>query len=838
MAKNHWSSLLEVAFRDLGSTKYGLSSSEAKERLEKFGINEVKQFNTVSPVMIFLKQFNNPLIIILIFICIFSFFVSEFLDAAVILAMLLINASLGYLQEVKAEKSLEKLRSLVEIKAKVLRDGHGLRPQDKKVEIIDSRNLVPGDIVILNMGDVVPADIRIIESKHLIVNESALTGESVPISKKEDDSQLDSDLPQDIKNGLFLGTSITSGYARGIVVYTNNQTFLAKTISFRDSKNLETNFEKNLKDFSNLLLKFVVILVVCVFIVNAFLGRGVIQSFLLGVTLALGITPEVLPIIVTMAISSAAHKLAKKNVIVRRLSSLEDFGNVDILCSDKTGTITTGELNLIDVEGDDKILEYALLCNAFNPQTEFKLFRNPLDEAIWENVKSKAMFKKIASYKLIKAEDFNFETRVMSVSFEDLKGKKIHIIKGSFESVIEKDKELSESTIKKVSEKIKTLESKGYRTISLGCKSENEKNTKYLGYLTFEDPPRPNMHRDFDMLNKLNIALKIITGDSPTVTKEVCKKVGFKIAEDKIVIGEEIAKMSEKELIESVKKYNVFARVSPEQKYKIIEAIKKNKHVVAYIGDGINDIGALNIADVGLSVNGATDVAKDSSDIILLDKSISSITTGVIEGRKAFANTIKFILNTMSSSFGNVITISIASAFLPFIPLLPVQILLLDSLSDLQHLAISTDNVDPEFLTRPRNWDLKVFIKFVIFWGLISTLFDFILIFILLAVHDSPESFRTLWFIESSISEILATFVIRTTRSIFKSVPSILLIVMSALTIFVSVLIPLTQLGRDLFSFAKINLGHFGIIIAVIVIYVIVLEIAKKFFFKYVAKIE
>ena len=829
MAKNQYHSLLDVVFKDLNSSRNGLSSAEIKSRIQKYGTNEVKQFNTVSPIMIFLRQFNNPLIIILIFVCVFSFFVNELLDATVILVMLLINAFLGYFQEVKAEKSLEKLKNLVVIKSKVVRDG--------KVEMIDSKDIVPGDVVILNMGDIVPADIRIIESKNLSVNESALTGESIPVEKKESDSQVESDLPQDIDNGLFLGTSIATGYAKGIVVYTNNQTFLAKTISFRDSKNLETNFEKNLKDFSNLLLKFVVVLVVCVFIVNAFLDRGVIESFLLGVTLALGITPEVLPIIVTMAISSAAHNLAKKKVIVRRLSSLEDFGNVDILCSDKTGTITTGELNLVEVEGDDRILEYALLCNAFNPQTEYKLFQNPLDKAIWENVKSKSLFKKISSYKLLDVEDFNFDTRVMSVTVEDLKDNKIRIIKGSFESIIDKDESLTKEKKEKITEKIKALEEKGYRTISIGCGSSKSKTLNYLGYLTFEDPPRPNMQKDFDKLNKLNVALKIITGDSPVVTKEVCSKVGFSIIEDRIILGEEIEKMTDKEFIEIVRKYNVFARVSPEQKFKIIETLKKNGHVVAYMGDGINDIGALNVADVGLAVNSATDVAKDSSDIILLDKSLSSIETGIIEGRKAFTNTIKFILNTMSSSFGNVITISFASAFLPFIPLLPVQVLLLDSLSDLQHLTISTDNVDAEFFTRPRNWDMKVFIKFIIFWGLISTVFDFILIFILLAIHDSPEAFRTLWFIESSVTEILATFAVRTTRSIFKSIPSRSLILMSIFTVIVSVLIPFTELGRALFGFSIVNVSQIGIIIAVVIFYLAVLEVAKKFFYKHIAQI-
>ncbi len=833
---------LDELFEELDTSKAGLTSVEVKKRLEKWGPNIPQKLTRISWVKIFLSQFNNALIIILILVSIFSFVVNEHLNGGIILVMLFVNSALGFFQELKAEKTLEKLKKYVVFKTKVIRDGN--------VESINSVKLVPGDIVLLNKGDMVPADIRLISSENFFVNESTLTGESLPVAKNHEDSK--SEAPEETENLVFLGSSISSGIASGVVVHTGKNTLLGKTVSHKEHVDNETNFEKSMKKFSNFLLKFVVLLTVFVFVINTIYGRGIVTSFLLGITLALGITPEVLPIIVTIAISSAAYKLLKQKVVVRRLSALEDLGNVNILCTDKTGTITKGQLELVDFIGitgvkDLDLLRYALISNANNQAINNKLFGNPIDDATWEK---RSIFKESEIGKeILFTEDFDFDTKRSEVIFKE--GDRRYVIsKGATESIQEisshikygeKVVKMTKTQTSLLEERLLSLESKGDRVISLAIKeSKGEKvsldncNYTFLGFLVFNDPPKKSMRSVFDKLQKLNVQLKIITGDSPIITKEICKRAGLNLVEDKIILGSELEDMSDKDYLDAIYKYNVFARVNPDQKYRIIEGLKNSGHVVGYMGDGINDVGALQIADVAISVDGASDVAKDSSDIILLKQNLRIIADSIIEGRKTFSNTIKFIINTMSSSYGNVITIAAASTFLKFIPLLPTQMLLIDSVSDFQHLTISTDNVDEDFLESPRQWDVKFLMKFMVFFGTISTIFDFALIYTLLKWNDSQALFQTIWIVESVITELVATFVVRTRRIFFRSIPSVPVILTSILSLVLVLIVPFWSKSRNIFGLEFLHLHDLVFVAVICLAYFVLLEVSKHIFYKFV----
>lgn len=836
----------------LHTTERGVDTSSLKSRQHQHGENYNPNLTPPSAVKIFVRQFANPLILILIGISVLSILTGEHVNGVIIMLMLLINAIIGFLQELKAEKSLQKLKRFVSFMTKVKRDN--------KLQKINSTVLVPGDIVYLNVGDIVPADIRLIESTNLTLDESALTGESAPVPKtvqveRYSSSAMKHPIPQRIHHGIFMGTSVTSGSAVGIVVSIGNSTFLGQTITDATTRDTETHFQKNLRQFSQALLKAVVFLTLFILIVNIVLGRGVITSFLFAITVALGITPEILPVIVTISISAAAAKLAHKHIVVRRMTAIEDMGNIDVLCCDKTGTITAGKLNLVktvEVDGEEnkQILKYALICNAFNPATQNQLFENPIDETIWNEYGAGSFKQEIAQYRILDYIDFNFNSKEMTVLVDNDPHQNEIVLKGALEEVLShceyvqdgnQTMPLTGKVLSQTQDKVTELEGQGYRIIAIatnvitGIKIPKRLPNKFVlrGLLLFQDPPRQKLEQTFSRLQKLQVGLKIITGDSPTVTAEVCRQAGLAITEGRVVLGEELEKLSKKELVETVLKYNVFARVTPSQKFEIIQKLKENKFVVGFIGDGINDVSALSQADVGISVQSATDVAKDSADIILLRSDLGLLIDAIIEGRKTFGNTMKFIINTMSSSYGNVITIALSSLFLPFIPLLPAQVILVDSLSDLQHLTISTDNIDEELLHKPQKWDSKFFVRFMVFFGLISVIFDFALIAVLLAVHDSPAMFRTMWFLESVLSEIVATFAIRTRRLSIRSMPSIPVVLASLMAIIVTLIISTVSLGGELFEFVNIGPQNLMLVIGIVLIYFVILEAGKVVFYRW-----
>lgn len=846
-AGKYWILPFKKVFDLFQSNEKGLTDSEAQDRLKKYGYNEIVEKEKRQGMDIFFSQFKNPLILVLIIATIIAYFLHDKLGAIVILAIVFINTFLGFFQEYRAEKALRELKKYVTFKARVLRGG--------EISEIASKNIVLGDIVYLNIGDMIPADIRLFHVEDMTTDESSLTGESIPVLKGVEPISEQYSLPQDITNVAFMGTSVTSGSGRGIVIATVRDTFFGKTAVYLKEKPLEGDFQKNIRKFSNFLLKIIIVMTIFIFVANAILGKDIFSSFLFALALAVGITPETLPIVITISLSKGAIKMAKEKVIIKKLSTIENFGNMDTLCTDKTGTLTEGKLSLydhitIDGQKDDNLVLYGSLCNSAEEGKDNKLFGNPIDKAIWQSQKVIQLKSALSRYKIIRVYGFDFERKRMSAVVETDK----HIIviaKGAFESILEVCNsamvnghmiKLYNELISTIHDKITDYENEGYRIIAIATKPLNElsiskdnleKELILLGFLLFLDPPKQTAKGSLKILQNLKVNIKVLSGDSPIITRKICKEVGLPIVDDKVIIGEEFDHLNEDEFRKYCYKYNVFARITPEQKYKIVASLKSQGHIVGFMGDGINDAPALKVADVGISVDTATGIAKEAADIILLQKSLRVLAHGIIEGRKTFTNITKYILNTISANFGNMFTVALSSLFLKFIPLLPSQILLNNFMSDMPLLTISTDNVDKEFLKRPRRWNIKVISMFMTYFGLISTFFDLVLIFTLIFfIKTEPELFRTAWFLESALSEIMVTFSIRTKLLFLKSMPSRWLLITSLFTSLTVITLINTTFGNRFFAFVKLPLTVVILISVILTAYFITIEITKKYFFK------
>ena len=829
------------------SNEKGLTDSEAQDRLKKYGSNEILEKEKRQGMDIFFSQFKNPLILVLIIAAIIAYFLHDKLGAIVILAIVFINTFLGFFQEYRSEKALRELKKYVTFKARVLRDG--------EISEIASQNIVLGDVVYLTIGDMIPADIRLSHVENMTTDESSLTGESIPVLKDVEPISEQYSLPQDITNVAFRGTSVASGSGRGIVIATGKDTFFDKIAVYLKEKPHEGDFQKNIREFSNFLLKIIIVMTLFIFAANAILGKDIFISFLFALALAVGITPEALPIVITITLSRGALKMAKEKVIIKKLATVEDFGNMDILCTDKTGTLTEGKLSLydyvtIDGQKDDNLILYGLLCNSAEEGKDKKVFGDPIDKAIWKSQKVIQLKPALSKYKIIRVNGFDFERKRMSVAVE-IEKRMIAIVKGAFESILEVCNsavvnghmiEFSSELISTIQEKITGYENEGYRIIAIATKSLNkldlskdnlEKELVLLGFLLFLDPPKKTVKESLKILQNLKVNIKVLSGDSPIITRKICNEVGLSIVNNKVITGEELTRLNEDKLGEYCYKHNVFARVTPEQKYKIVASLKGQGHIVGFMGDGINDAPALKVADVGISVDTAIGIAKEAADIILLQKSLRVLAHGIIEGRKTFTNIIKYILNTISANFGNMFTVALSSLFLKFIPLLPSQILLNNFMSDIPLLTISTDNVDKEFLKRPRRWNIKVISMFMMYFGLISTFFDLVLIFALIFfIKTEPELFRTAWFLESALSEIMVTFSIRTRLLFLKSMPSKWLLITSLLTSLTVVTLINTTFGNRFFAFVKLPPAVVILISVILTAYFITIEITKKYFFK------
>ena len=849
--KNFYSLSVQEALAKLQSSDKGLSSDEATSRLQELGPNEFPASTKKNVVKMFISQFDSFFVIILFAASILSFFLGEVVDACIIIAILFLTSLLGFIQEYKGQKSIQQLRKMITFHSKALRDGEEIT--------VDSKSLVPGDIIYLEIGDIVPADARLLTVNNFSCNESALTGEAEPAEKSIEAIKTKNALIHERKNMAFMGSHVASGSATAVIVGTAYDTELGKTASFLKTKEAVSDFSKDLQSFSKMLVYVIAGLTAALFIVNTLLGRPLLESFLFALALAVGVTPEALPIIITMGLSHGALQLSKKKVIVKRLVSIEDLGNMDVLCSDKTGTLTENFVSLVgyfDAEGKKikEIFDYALLCSDA-VKTRKGFIGNSIDVALMTAANKEGQ-EYFLRHKRIDEMGFDFERKRMSVIVEDpsKESKSAHsnlllISKGSFDSIteicdhaiIDGKKVPIKGKVDGLREKYDKLSSEGYRVIALASRPieskkdysiSDEKNLCFMGFLSFFDPPKKASGEYIKELSALGVAVKIITGDSVVVTKELCRVVNLKIEGGWIIDGKELSKMGEKEFLQTIEKYNVFARISPELKLRIVAGVQKNGHTVGFLGDGINDAEALKQANCGITVNSAVDVARESADIILTQKSLLVILDGVREGRKTFGNMIKYLINTISANFGNMFTLAISSLFLPFIPLLPAQVLLINFLSDGPMLLISTDKVDPEYTSKPKKWNIRAISRFMVFFGLISSVFDLITISFIIFVLAAPmDMFRTAWFLESVLSEIMITFAIRTKKPFYKSRPSKWLAISSLIAAVATLGIVYSPINQY-FAFVPLPLWFIAMIFGILIAYFAMVEIIKKWFYK------
>jgi len=824
---------IDEALARLGTSLSGLTPKEAKRRLKIYGYNELVRKKRTA-LAEFLSHFKSPLVIILLVAGVISAFLGELTNAIIIFAIVLLSTFLLFYQEYRADKASEMLKKKITTTATVLRDG--VRKE------VDLREIVPGDIIHLSAGDMVPADARIITAKDLFVNQSALTGESLPVEKTPDPPLTEEAPITEWNNYLFLGTSVVSGTATAVVTNTGNSTEYGKIAKKLVERPPETEFERGIRRFGFLMVEVTLLLVLFIFLVNALYKRNVLESLLFSVALAVGLTPELLPMIITLTLSKGAISMSKKGVIVKRLSSIQNLGSMDVLCTDKTGTLTENRIKLVlhvDLEGkdDDKALLYSFLNSYY--QTGLK---SPLDEAILKHEEID-----VKGYQKIDEVPFDFTRRRVSVVIER-DNQRVLICKGEPREILMACSscefgggvvELTEVMRNRIEQKYYDLSSEGFRVLGVSYKIVEEKQVYsvndevgmvFLGFVAFIDPPKESAKESVQLLRKNGVDLKIITGDNEIVTRKICEYLDLEIKG--IVLGSEIDQMQDDALARIVERANVFARVTPAQKDRIITALKKNGHVVGYMGDGINDAPPLKTSDVGISVNNAVDVAKESADIILLQSDLKVLNDGVVEGRKAFGNAMKYIMMATSSNFGNMFSAAGASLFLPFLPMLPTQILLNNLLYDLSEFAIPTDNVDPEYVEKPKKMNVSFVRKFMLIMGPVSSIFDFLTFFLMILVFSAIEPvFQTAWFIESLFTQTLVVFVIRTRMSPFKSRPSKALLLSTVSILGVALLVPLTPLGK-LFEFVEPPVLFYPFLACIVVAYLALAEIVKMWFYR------
>jgi len=839
---------IEDVLAKLGTSPSGLSSAEARSRLEEYGYNELAKKKRRSGAIEVFYHLRNPLVFLLLFAGLIEGFVAQ--DAAgatIIFSIVLMSVFLDVYQESKAEKSAEALKKRVVTTATVLRD-------NVKTEVRLSE-VVPGDIFYLSAGDIAPADSRVINVKDLYMDQSALTGESYPAEKTVATTGATGATMAEANNYLFLGTSVVSGTATGVAVKTGGSTEYGKIAKKLVGREPETEFERGLRRFGFMVMEVALVLVIFVFFINAFLkpvfsGGStkdvILSSLLFSVALAVGLTPELLPMIVSVNLSNGAVQMSKKGVIVKRLASIQNFGNMDVLCTDKTGTLTENAITLVlhvDMEGrdDEKVLLYSFLNSYY--ETGLK---SPLDDAIlrYKHLDVKGFDK-------IDEVPFDFVRRRVSIVVEH-EGKRLMICKGAPEEIarvctqVELENEtvdLTHEKENKIEDNYHKLSSQGFRVLGVSYRRVEEKPTYsvkeerdmiFLGFIAFMDPPKESSKESIRLLKESGIELKILTGDNELVTRKVCEQLGFEIKG--VVLGIEVAKLQDPALARIVEKANVFARVSPAQKDRIMDALKRNGHVVGFLGDGINDATSMHTADVGISVDNAVDVAKESADIILLHKDLTVLNEGVLEGRKTFGNTMKYTLMGISSNFGNMFSAAGASVFLPFLPMLPTQILLNNLLYDMSEVTIPTDNVDEEYIQKPKRLDVTYIRNFMVFFGPISSIFDFLTFFVMFQLFSGyapfQSLFQTAWFIESLSTQTLVIFAIRTRKSPFwKSKPSKALLLSSLAVVGVGLIMPYTPLGVW-FKFVRPPLIFFAFLVVFIGAYLLLVEVLKRVFYK------
>ncbi|MFA6281375.1 MAG: magnesium-translocating P-type ATPase [Candidatus Omnitrophota bacterium] len=822
----------------LNTSEKGLTSEEAYRRLEEYGYNETAKRKKRTILGQILSKFINPLVIVLIVIGIFSLFFGQQISAILVLLMILMSVFLSFVQEYRSGKAADKLRDMVRSTATVYRDGASVE--------IKINEIVPGDIVDLFAGDMIPADLRIISCKDLFINQSSLTGEAFPIEKTSSPLSEATNSMSDLRNIAFMGSSVVSGTALAVVIKTGVHTQFGQLAQRLSHINIESSFDKGIRKFTWIMIKAMIFMVTFIFMINAIKRGSILESLLFSLGVAVGLTPEMLPMIVAINLSKGAILMSRKKVIVKRLNSIQNFGAMDILCTDKTGTLTLDEIVLerhCDViRREDAGVLTASYVNSFY-QTGLK---NLLDRAILKHQQLE-----VEKFKKVDEIPFDFSRKIMSVVV-DMDGKHRLIAKGAPEEIFKRCTKyeldgdflnMEYLILADLKEEYDRLSAEGFRVLAVAYKDIDEKKAVYTkedesglilkGYLAFLDPPKPSAKKAISVLNKLGVEVKVLTGDNDLVTKKICQEVGLDVKS--LITGEQLEKMNDDELKEICKTTNVFARLSPLQKERVIHALHNNGHTVGYLGDGINDAAALKASDVGISVNNAVDIAKESADIILLKKSLMVLEDGVILGRKTFGNIVKYVKMGSSSNFGNMLSMTGASIFLPFLPMLPIQILLNNFLYDLSQVAIPTDQVDDDYTVKPRPWNVRAITRFMVIIGPVSSLFDFLTYGLMLYVFNcwnNPALFRTGWFVESLCTQTLVIHIIRTAKIPFlESKPSRFLVFTSLVIVMLGIAIVFSPFAHG-FGFVRPPAVYFVALFIMIIAYLFLVETVKRWFVK------
>jgi Mg2+-importing ATPase len=815
----------EEVYGKLDVTETGLTEAEVHQRQALYGKNTIHKRHTNFLTILVRQITGNPLLLVLSAATTISYLLGQHVSSYYIFGIIIASILLGVWNEYSAAKTIDNLLKKISATAIVMRG-------EKKE--IPAPELTIGDIVYLSEGSVIPADVRFIQALQLEIDESALTGESKTVYKSA--NAIVHQEQHESQNIGFMGTHVQSGSGVGVVIRIGKETAFGKIAKSTTFVKPITEFQKGLSGFSRLIINVILILTVGIFIVNALLGHRILESLLFALAIAVGLTPELLPVIVTVCLAHGAGKLAKKHVVTKQLVAIENLGNMDILCTDKTGTLTEGNIQVVDYldikkEKDELILKFALSCNS--AIVHHRIIGNAIDVALWTYAKDKHLSHSLDSK--VFEEPFDYQRRLQFVVTSHGKDRTL-IVKGSPEAVLS----ICSGDKDHLKEEFTKLSNDGYRVIALATKSIGTKQAytwndvekmHFIGYITFLDTPKTTAKEALVRLHNLHVMTKVVTGDDPIITQKICREVGMD--DTHVLTGLEMDRLSDHALKEKAVETTIFARVSPDQKLRIIQTLQNLGHTVGYMGDGINDIPSLHAADVGISVNTAIDVAKDAASIVLLRKSLNVLADGITEGRKTFANTIKYILMSTSSNFGNMFSAAGASFLLPFLPMTPLQVLLTNSLYDVSQISIPTDNVDPESLLKPRHWDVSFIKHYMLFFGPLSSIFDFLTFGILYFVfHARGATFQTGWFVESVATEILVVFVIRTSRTpFFLSRPSFWLCSAALTMVALGCILPLLPFAH-LLGFTPMPLNYYLTFTILVITYLILVEIVKNSFLK------
>lgn len=830
--QNFWQLSQAETLLRLEADPAGLSSGQARQRLIRYGPNQLSSARQHSILKLLISQFKSPVILILMFAAGLSFFLENSTDAIIIMAIVLISGLLGFFQEKGATDTVTGLLKLMKVSAIVFRDG-----QEQE---IPAEEIVPGDVIQLMPGKHIPGDGLLLKAHDLFVDESTLTGETFPVSKEPGLVSADAALSER-SNAIFAGTHVFSGMGQLLIVKTARETEFGQLSRHLRLKPPETEFERGVRQFGYLLMEVTSVLVLVIFSINVYLNHPFLDALLFSVALAVGLTPQLLPAIISINLAHGAKKMSERQVIVKRLEAIENFGSMNILCSDKTGTLTEGVVKLYSARNAEGIEDDKILFMAYLNASHQKGFANPMDEAI----RNYRQFD-VSAWPRLDEIPYDFIRKRLSVLVAGPEGN-LMVTKGAFEEVLalcdtlEQKGELLPIAphLAVLKKQFEAFSREGMRVLGLSCRKlegqqelnhADETAMTFLGFLLFFDPPKAGIAEAIANLGALGVKLRIITGDNHLVARSLSRQMG--LSEPKILRGKELKHLSDSALLQRVSEIDIFSEIEPNQKERIVLALKKGGHIVGYMGDGINDVTALHTADVSISVDSAVDVAKETADIVLMEKDLTVLVEGVREGRVTFANTLKYVFMATSANFGNMFSMAGASLFLNFLPLLPKQVLMTNLLTDIPELTIATDYVDADMIDRPRRWDIPFIKRFMLVFGLLSSVFDYSTFFVLMFfLKAGVNEFRTGWFVESVISAALIVLVIRTEKPFLKSKPSKPLALATSAVILVTLALPYTPLAPVL-GLAPLPPLFIVVLGGIVGTYVLMAEIAKVFFYR------